>query len=106
MGTGNQYIQLVKIMYHKLHVEHRQGTANFPTYGPRFEEQTSEMGGKCVTTLSPCPPMIIRNTVFLFASKIFLSSRLYFSIFSDGPDNGTSLVSLWMTLIAVVLQMI
>ena len=38
LGRGNEYIELVKVLYCKL---------------PGFEPQTSEVGGKWITTVSP-----------------------------------------------------
>ena len=58
MGRGNKYIQFVKVVYCKLPTIGKNLEAtNFPTYGLRFELQTSKKRGECVTTvpLRPLP---------------------------------------------------
>ena len=53
MGRGNQYIQLVKVLYCKLPTIGKQlATTNVPG----FEPPTTEVGGKCITTRSLWPP--------------------------------------------------
>ena len=52
MGRGNQYIHLVKVLYCKLPTICKKTTI-FPTQGVGFEQLTSELGGKCVTTAPP-----------------------------------------------------
>ena len=47
MVRGNQYIELVKVLYCKLPTISKQ-TTNFPTGGPEFEPRTSEVGDECV----------------------------------------------------------
>ena len=52
VGRGNQYIQLVKVLYCKLLTIDKQ-MPTFPHKGPGFEPPTSEVGGKRVTTELP-----------------------------------------------------
>ena len=46
VSKGNQYIQLVKVLYCKLPTIGKQ----LPTF-PHYEPQTSKVGGECVTTV-------------------------------------------------------
>ena len=67
VGTGNQYIQLVKVLYCKLLTIGKQLLA-FPHKVWGLNPLTSEVGGECVTTAPPwpgylcCVNRILRNT--------------------------------------------
>ena len=52
MGRGNQYIQLVKVLYCKLLTNGKQLPAFPLEVGPGTEPPISEVGGKSVNTLS------------------------------------------------------
>ena len=52
VGRGNQYMQLVKVLYCKLPAVDKKATS-FPRSGLEFEPPTLEMGGECVTTVPP-----------------------------------------------------
>ena len=52
MGRGNQYIQLVKVLYCKLPANGKQLPAFPLEVGAGNQTLISEMGGKSVTTLS------------------------------------------------------
>ena len=54
MGSGNQYKQLVKVLYCKLSTNSRELPAFPLDVGPGLE--LLEVGGESVTTLQPCPP--------------------------------------------------
>ena len=55
-GRGNQYIQLVRVLYCKLPTNDKQLPA-FPLEAmPGTEPPASEVGGESVTTLPPWPP--------------------------------------------------
>ena len=53
---GNQCIQLVKVLYCKLPTICKQ-LLTFPHKVQGFEQPTSEVGGECVTTTPPWPPL-------------------------------------------------
>ena len=56
IGRGNQFIQLVKVLYCKLVVIGKKNT-NFPTYGPGFTLQNSDGRQVCYhcATVAPHP---------------------------------------------------
>ena len=69
MGRGNQYIQLVKVLYCKLPTIGKQlATTNVPG----FEPPTTEVGGKCITTRSLWVPykIFLWNSVWKAHQKI------------------------------------
>ena len=51
-GRGNQYIQLVKVLYCKLLTNGKQ----LPAFQQLFQTAASDVGGESVTTLPPWPP--------------------------------------------------
>ena len=55
VGRGNQYIQLVKVLYCKLPTIGKQ-LPTFPHKVWGIELLTSEVGGQCVTTVPPWLP--------------------------------------------------
>ena len=54
MGRGNQYIQLIKVLYCKLPTTGKQLPA-FPHGVWVLNEKTSEVGGACITAVPPWP---------------------------------------------------
>ena len=57
MGRGNQYIQLVKVLYCTLLTIHKK-LPSLPTYGSGFELLTTEVVGECVTSFANVAPAI------------------------------------------------
>ena len=70
MGRGNQYIQLVKVLYCKQLTTSKK-LPSFPHRVSGFEPLTSEMGGECITTVATWP-QIFQGGSFIckYASKI------------------------------------
>ena len=63
IGRGNQYIQLVKVLYCKLPTNCKQLPAFPLEVGAGFE--LSEVGGESVSTLPPWPPAQVCTVQFV-----------------------------------------
>ena len=62
-GRGNQYIQLVKVLYCKLPTNGKQLPAFPLEVGPGTELSASEVGGESVTTLPPLAPFFTYQSI-------------------------------------------
>ena len=60
MGRGNQYIQLVKVLYCKLLTIGKK-LSTFPHRVQGFEPPTTEVGSECVTTVPLCLFGVLRR---------------------------------------------
>ena len=65
MGRGNQYTQLVKVLYYKLPTINEK-LPSFPHRVRSLKPPTLEVGGECVTT-APCHNVL--STVYIITWK-------------------------------------
>ena len=70
MGRGNQYIQLVKVLYCKLPTNSKQ----LPAF-PGFRTPISEVGGKSVTTLPPWPLLVVVNNTMKSTKNRYVNRK-------------------------------
>ena len=79
-GRGNQYIQLVKVLYCKLPTNGKQLRA-FPLEAVPGTEPRPQRWEASVTTLSPWPPRLVKNTqnrkAHLHSLLLLLLSYIY-----------------------------
>ena len=80
-----------------------KATTNFPTFAPGFEPQTSEVGGECVTLLSPCPPSVLKTFIIDPPLRLSVSLTLIHTIlklidpFPQRTPSGSTIITILLT---------